>query len=132
MRVFESDRHYSNKVNFVDDNNVFVGFDYSQGCCEDFGWFLTRTKPVPDVEAADADKIEGEDFPGYNFDTSFNEGELYPNYDHNEGGSVTFRLTNGTEEMFLTLYNHHNGYYGHGWEMKNGGEDGTKIQDGCL
>ena len=131
MRVFETNERYAEKVNFIDDNNVFVGFDYNGKCCESFGYFLTRTKPIPDVETADADKIEGEDFPGYNFDTAFNEGELYPNHD-DCGGSVTFRLANGSDEMFLTLYNHHNGYYGHGWGMRIGGETGTMVVTGDL
>lgn len=131
MRVFETNESYAEKVNFVDDNNVFVGFDMAQSCCESFGYFLTRSKPVPDVETAEADKIEGTEFPGYNFDTTFNEGELYP--DHDGGGSVTFRLTNEAgEEMFLTIYNHHNGYYGHGWDMRADGETGPAIATGGL
>lgn len=131
MRVFETNESYAEKVIFVDDKNTFVSFDISQSCCESFGYFLTRTKPVPDVETAEADKIEGVDFPGYNFDTSFNEGELYP--DHDGGGSATFRLTNeAAEEMFLTLYYHQNGYYGHGWDMRNGGEAGAMIATGEL
>ena len=28
MKIFERD----GKINFVDDNNVFVGFDYSRSC----------------------------------------------------------------------------------------------------
>lgn len=130
MKIFTPTSGGNSKTNFVDENNVFVGFDTSQSCCEDAGYFFTKTKPVPDVEIIDADKIDGDDFPGYNFDTSFNEGELYP--DHDGGGSVTFRLIDGESEMFLTLYNHHNGYYEHGWEMKSGGENGKELSAGYM
>lgn len=131
MRIFESNGNWGKKINFVDDNNCFVGFGYSSCYCESFGYLLTRTKPVPDVETEKCDILEGTDFPGFNFDTDFNEGELYP--DHAGGGSVTFRLTNdAAEELFLTLYNHHNGYYGHGWEMKKDGENGEAISTGCI
>ena len=131
MRVFEKGSGWNDRVNFVDDKNVFVGFNTSQCCCESFGWFLTRNKPVADVETPDSEKLEGNDFPGFNFDTTFNEGELYP--DHDGGGSVTFRLANDSgEEIFLTLYNHHNGYYGHGWEMRDGGESGKIIEEGGI
>ena len=127
MRVFEN----AGRVNFVDDKNVFVGFDMSQDCCESFGWFITRSKPVADVEPPASEELEGNDFPGFNFDTTFNEGELYP--DHDGGGSVTFRLSNDSgEEIFLTLYNHHNGYYGHGWDMRAEGESGKVIGMGCI
>lgn len=127
MRIFEP-KKWNGKINFIDDNNVFVGFDYNGQCCESFGYFLTQTKPIPTVKVVE---IEGADFPGYNFDTSFKEDGLFP--DRDSGGSVTFRLANEAgEEMFLTLYNHHNGYYGHGWDMRSGGEDGAKISTGDL
>lgn len=131
MKIFENGECWGAKINFVDDKNCFIGFDYSQSCCESFGYFLTRSMPVPDVDTAESDKLEGTDFPGYNFDTSFNKCELYP--DGDGGGSVTFRLANDSaEEMFLTLYNHHNGYYGHGWDMRIGGEAGEIIQSGGM
>jgi hypothetical protein len=34
--IFEADY----KINFVDKNNVFVGFDYSSNCCERFGYYI--------------------------------------------------------------------------------------------
>lgn len=130
MKVFETSESWAEKVNFVDDNNAFVGFDMEWSCCERFGHFLTRTKPVAGVKPAEGEILEGIDFPGYNFDTTFIEYGLYPCDDC--GGSVTFRLTNGSAEMFLTLYNHHNGYYRHGWEIKYDGKEGTEIDSGTL
>lgn len=47
MRVFESEnvRAWEGKVNFVDHNNVVLGFDNSQYCCECFGWFFSWELP---------------------------------------------------------------------------------------
>ena len=46
MKIFERD----GKINFIDKNNVLVGFDYSRSCCEDFGWFVAETEKEVDVE----------------------------------------------------------------------------------
>ncbi len=45
------------------------------------------------------------------------------------GGMIIFRLVNGCEEKFLHLYNVHNGYYSHGFEVKVGGKT---TRDGSL
>lgn len=120
MRTFSSDR----KINFVDDANVLVGFDNESCCCESFGHFLSRTMPTKTTDGDD--KIDAE---GYNFDTAFfMEPEPADEY-FDCGGMAVFRLTKGSEEIFLTLYNSHNGYYSHGFEMNVGG---TKIHDGSL
>jgi hypothetical protein len=115
MKIFETDY----KVNFVDDANVLVGFDNDQKCYERFGYFLSRNIP----SEIEADEIDPE---GFNFDTAFFRqiGPDETSFCDDCGGLVTFRLTKGTEEIFLTLYNSHNGYYSHGFEMTVGG---TKI-----
>ncbi len=119
MRIFES----NGKINFVDDNNVFVGFDNTQDCCESFGYVLSESIPLNRDSV-----IEGTDFPGFNFDTSFFEDKL-PGFYTEEGGVALFKLIKGDETMFLTLYNVHNGYYGHGFEMCVNNE---KLRYGCL
>lgn len=120
MKTFE--RNY--KINFVDDNNVLVGFDNDQSCCENFGHFLSRKIPTSIDEGG-----EDLDAEGFNFDTSFFQqkplDEEYPD----EGGMVIFRLTKADEEIFLTLYNSHNGFYSHGFDME---VCGVKIHDSAL
>ena len=110
MKIFERD----GKVNFVDDNNVFVGFDYYQTCCENFGWCLTREFP---------EKLQGGesgiDPAGFQFDTDYFEIEREGDY----GGAAIFRLTKDKEEIFLMLWNDHNGFYAHGFEMKSGDKE---------
>jgi len=119
MKIFEKD----GKVNFVDDNNVLVGFDYLQDCCESFGWSLNRTFPTQCAEGANG--IEPD---GFQFDRQYCKTEV-PGVDVEDGGAVVFRLTKGEDEIFLMLWNSHNGYYGHGFDMTCGDE---RLYDGCL
>lgn len=115
MKIFEK----NGKVNFVDENNVFVGFDYQQCCCEDFGWSISNAEGVI---YADDNGHDLRDFPDYYFDTDyFLEGDDPSDYD--SGGWVKFRLVEEDgEDLFLMLYNIHNGYYSHGFGMEVGGE----------
>jgi hypothetical protein len=94
------------KTNFVDKNNVVVGFDDEQQCCENFGWFFA-TKPNYNHCADIPDKYDVEP---YVFDTSFDAEGI-------------FRLTaDNLPDIYLILYNHHNGYYSHGFHMLKDGE----------
>lgn len=124
MKIFNRD----GKVNFVDENNVLVGFDYRSCCCEQFGyffsaWFPTRLEDTPDP----TDDVLNE----YVFDTSFcQEPTIKSAVEYGDDpAAVVFRLTNGSKELFLTLHNTHNGYYSHGFEMEVGG---TTIHSGSL
>lgn len=122
MRVFTSDNNY--KVNFVDENNVLLGFTNEDDCCAHGGWFLSDK-----IEDWEADKFkEGEmDFPGWNFDKSYRRDVELP---HGcEGGAVRFRLVSGDNEKFLTLYNHQNGYYSRGFDFS---VDGVVIYKGAV
>lgn len=122
MKVFEQ----GSKVNFVDDNNVFVGYDIMQDCCEDAGYLFSPMKPSgQSVYTADLDARPPNGLASYSFDTDFMKRGLVSEVD--EGDSVTFRLTSSQKapmfpEIFLTLYNQHNGYYGHGFQFGVGEE----------
>lgn len=118
MKIFQK----NGKINFVDDNNVFVGFDYQSSCCENFGWMITQAKPKKE-EDQKHEKNEG--CEGFNFDTKFMEASG----DSDGGGQISFRLIGGKGERFLTLWNHHNGYYSHGFEMAVGNKT---IHEGNL
>lgn len=125
MKIFtEAVGSFSDKVNFVDKNNVVLGFDYSQCCCESFGYFFHKTLDKYDVSQ--------DDWVGLNlycFDPEFfQENVVYPCSDG--GGSATFRLVTARgAQLFLTLYNHHNGYYGHGFKFAT---PVKVLQDGGL
>lgn len=117
MRVFYTNDSYYSKVNFVDENNVLVGYSNEDDCCAHGGWFISDNK---DAWLQDTFKEEAMDLPGWNFDKNFVDQKLEGKYP--EGGAIQFRLTNGDKEKFLTLYNFHNGYYARGFEVSVGGQ----------
>lgn len=107
-RSFERDGKY----NFVDSNNVLVGFDAVEQCCETFGWVVSDA-PVYDRITTETRGCRPDALDGYAFDPDWFRADLY-----GEGGSVMFRLFSRTgPDKFLVLYNHHNGYYSHGFSM---------------
>lgn len=127
MRVFEQ----HGRVNFVDEFNVFVGFDMQPGCCESFGYYFedavsTGAERVNEQEDCDADGTP-KDIESWSFDPKFFRQTDSAGYD--EGGVAVFRLVSGEREKFLHLFNSHNGYYGHGFEFKVGD---TVKQEGTL
>jgi len=123
MKVFTGENSaWAQKVNFVDDSNVSVGYDMSEQCCEHASWFISKTKdiehpPSENCEQADENIIEPYSFDVSSFETVEEARWL------DEGGMVRFRLIAlGLPDLFLHLFNSHNGYYSHGFEMKNGDE----------
>lgn len=113
MKYFEKD----SKHNFVDENNVFVGYDSYQSCCESADWSLFESVPEPDVNYYITTK---KDLPGYVFDINFFEEVVLDGLD--SGRAVLFRLTKaGEKDMYLCLWNCHNGYYSHGLEVTHNG-----------
>jgi len=139
MRIFETD----GKTNFCDTNDVLVGFDSWQSCCEDFGHVFTLAAPTEYRELPK--EVEVPNLEDLVFDPEF-----FNDFDNGESGWAVFRLflpqrqesdrvmrekervlkANGTiTEVFLLLYNHHNGYYSHGFTMEN---KGTMLREGSL
>jgi hypothetical protein len=126
MKVFDSPDTWGSKVNFVDENNVMLGYDMAQDCCEHFGWFVSDKLygEYPDYEKPGYAEIignhgEGLKWSAYRFDPSFHiqigAGEA--------GGMATFKIVSKFKKykpMFLYLFNLHNGYYAHGFEFCNG------------
>ena len=150
MRIFES----GYKINFADTNDVFVGFDNSQGCCESFGHFFLSSIPDNPLTSKDysSDNYENEIHPPVNLEELVFDKEFYQNqHGYDGGGFAIFRLVTPAlrvqndvtmrerarqrkadgylDEAFLVLYNHHNGCYGHGFEVKH---DGVIIRQGGL
>lgn len=114
MKIFDRDGKY----NFVDTNNVFVGYDSYQCCCEDFGYVLCFK--LPD-NLYNAEKLPDSAAEGYVFD---------PDYFESRDDYVVFRLVQDNHpEIFLILYNFHNGYYSHGFTMS---VDSVVKQEGMI
>jgi hypothetical protein len=124
---------HSLRVNFVDENNLVVGFDFTSSCCEDFGWLIS-TNLAPPAECvvglddtAPVDHVNKE-LEGWMFDPKFFL-ELKEDKKISEENYVVFRMINKNQERYLHLYNKHNGYYSHGFEFMAG--DKT-IEQGWL
>ena len=107
----------SGKINFIDKNDCFVGFDYMQDCCEEFGWYSST-----EIQAEDIDNDDPNDIDGFCFDTEFQPVTVEDAGD-DEGGTVAFRMINDSGDVkYLHLFNSHNGYYSHGWDSSFAGE----------
>ena len=125
MKIVECKKgNYNVSLNFVDDNGVFLGYDYAQCCCEDFGYItIKKYETVSENFAYDIEKLDEDlDLEGYSFDKEFLEldglGELQ---------YATFRcVKENSYDIYLVLYNCHNGYYSHGFEFKDGKELNVK------
>lgn len=123
MKIFERD----GKINFVDVNNVFVGFDNRQDCCETFGYFFSYHEEIEIGETITLPGIEDYVFDP-NYFVQVSKVDVRDSLD--EGDMVRFKLTApGKPDVFLQLYNVHNGYYGHGFESTIGG---LKWESGVL
>lgn len=102
------------KVNFIDKNDLFVGYDTNQGCCEHAGWFVSnqQEKFTYDIEEG----IRGYNLEDYHFKPvtveRVEDTDKYPSLD--EGDMVIFTLINDAGDiLYLHIFNSHNGYYGH-------------------
>ena len=134
MRVFEGTPKdtWGEKVNFIDDNNVFVGYDMGQCCCEHAEWFIAESvlTKMPTLRC-NKDEVEG-----YNFDIEYFQESKVLDYEDmdgfapDSGGVAIFKLVkDASPDLYLHLFNCHNGYYGHGFTMKIGDE---VKREGCL
>jgi hypothetical protein len=128
MKIFEGkDSSWGEKINFVDNNDVFVGYDMGQCCCEGADWFIADTI-TPYSYDSDDDSKEVPDVEAYVFDKDF--FQEVESGDLDDGGMVAFKLiAENKPNLYLHLFNCHNGYYGHGFEVKHGGET---VLNGCL
>lgn len=130
MKIFDQVEPWYNKVNFVDENNVVLGYDLSQDCCEHADWYISESeKSSYSYESKHEQILEENDLSEYIFDVDF---EPFYDYDNNcldEGSDIAFRITNGKKELFIHIFNAHNGYYGHGFEFM---VKDKKILDGYI
>jgi hypothetical protein len=140
MKIIETDRNtYFDKINFVDENNVFVGYDLATDCCERADWFMSTTEDTKPIGEND-NRIPVDYYDEYVFDKEYfvevvpaqegNDDDKYSCLD--EGGMVRFKLVSKVPDqppLFLHIYNSHNGYYSHGFQF---GVGDTIIKGGSL
>jgi len=134
MRYFcSANSFWATKVNFVDDNNALVGYDFAGNCCEDFGWYIHdkvgQTNGEDPIFRDDMDENAiNQSLKEWTFDTAFFDRLSYEKA-YNDENIAVFRLVNGDNELFLHLYNSHNGYYSHGFEFS---QDDKVLHVGSL
>ena len=124
---------WGHSINFVDENNVLVGFEAYQSCCESWGWRIEDDKGEPIEEPLGGGRLRMEtDLSDYRFvaDRMPELREQTPVIEDDCGGELYFRLVaDKKRDRYLVLYNYHSGYYAHGFTFK----DGDKIlEEGAL
>jgi hypothetical protein len=126
MKILMCKKGYTESINFVDDRNVLVGFDFEQSCCERFGFAITDDIPKGMPKGIDGYDEDLEKYIGklnvalknYSFNTSFIFQNDEEEIEYDVLNTVVFKLESNNDEVkYLTLYNNHNGYYSHGFSM---------------
>ncbi len=135
MHIFDR----NGKINFIDNNNVIVGFDFKGQCCERFEWaFVVEYSQDIEPHSMVDESKSILDFERYVFDTE-NKGIEFTSGKFEDGGAVVFELylpvwvkgkgyVKSETKAFLILVNAHNGYYSHGFTMHHS----NLFQDGAL
>lgn len=125
IKIFETGKDYDRKFNAVDDKNHFVGYSLHDDCCAGGGWTITPS--ILREEPKDIDDKVLYDLLAYDFDLDFFEvidgrsKDVYYN-------AVVFRMTaKDKPDLYLHLYNCHNGYYSKGFERSWG-----EIREGQI
>lgn len=129
MRIFnKGEGSYESVVNFVDENNVLVGYDTNQDCCEHAGWRIKESLTPYSYKDNTPENETSLDLSQYSFDIEFFES--LDGGDLDAGRMVIFKLiAPNLDDLFLHLFNAHNGYYSHGFVLES---DGTNIKDEYL
>lgn len=132
MKVFDQIKGFEDKVNFVDENNVVVGYNLYASCCERAGYFFSDKE---DESIRDGDYYLDDDDIHYKNVITEETLEKYvfdAEYCKYGDSVVIFKLISNLENynpVYLYLYNIHNGYYAHGFAMK---KDGIPIVDDTI
>lgn len=118
MKIFDSNNSvWDQKVNFVDINNVGVGYDTAGQCCEWADWFISESEESEPRQSTE-DFVD-EDLEPYVFDPEYFEDLQGGNFDG--GGMIRFKLVAESKpNLYLHIFNSHNGYYSHGFEVLKG------------
>ena len=132
MKIFDQKDPWDTKVNFVDENNVVLGYDMSSHCCENYGWFiadhvvLTFSAYKKLNETFDTD-----DYTDWEFDPHFFSEGCSDDGSCGVEGIAVFRIVHKdtNEFRYIHLYNLHNGYYSHGFSFT---KSDTEIKGGSL
>jgi len=110
-------------VNFIDVNGIFVGYELDQDCCEEFGWFFSDGIVTDTVFKYPKDHPLSNDggLEDFSFDKNYCQEYKHEDMSGDQRNIIIFRASNKDKEFkYLHLFNLHNGYYSHGFEVKHG------------
>jgi len=112
MRIFK----HKESVNFIDENDVFLGYSLDNSCCSHSAFELTWDKAgKKKINFSNFDEIN-EIIKGYEFDTKYMDKHF--DEKDNSYGFAVFRMTRkGASNIYVVLKNHHNGNYWNGFEL---------------
>jgi len=109
---------WPSKINYVDKNNVILGFANSQDCCEDFGHGVYAKIPTSTQDP----ELDNVDLEPYSFAANAKPIDCLESGEC--GGGLAFKITaKNKKSLYVVIWNHHNGYYSHGFVWKN--EEGS-------
>lgn len=132
MRIFDREHPWPSKVNFIDANNLVLGYDLLEQCCEDSDWFIfDDIKEGIKITAgymseSERAKLKGNDIDltEYFFDVDFIE--KHGDADRCITEVAIFKIfaikrdsqrNMIRDEKYIFLMNDHNGYYSHGFSF---------------
>jgi len=131
-KIWNMTEPFTGKVNFVDSNNVVLGYDLEQDCCEHAEWTISQNRDGSNqVISGSSDNSFEHEIKDFVFDPEFYEREdNTENYE--DTNTAIFRLLKRAwkqdpEILYLRLSNTHNGYYSHGFIFR-----GNKIVSDSL
>ncbi len=127
FKIFES----IDRINFVDKNNVLVGYEYESQCCEIFGYFISEDyeDEVFDIENCIDNTITDKSIINAMKDRGFvfEDNNIYQN--KGKFHKVTYKVFNLTNKKQLVIYNIHGGWYLHGFNLY---ENKIKLDSGKI
>lgn len=120
MKVFTEEDSFDKKVNYVDENDRFVGYDLYRNCCESFGHAVTTDKEIGEFpDDVPCNVAKDVDLAPYRF-VDEPPDKVKSEDEYTRGGSVFFRIeAPDLPDLYVALWNYHNGYYSHGFESWN-------------
>ena len=102
-------------INFIDENDIFLGMDLEESCCEYFGFYISEDPELSIENAGDQDLVDQEvDLDGYFFDVlTPTEDELCTKIDDaDEGDHISVRIIHVEKpDLYIHLFNDHEGPY---------------------
>jgi hypothetical protein len=129
MKIFTQNSYvWGDKINFADENNVSLGYNLGQDCCEYADWFIDDTPWQTRLPKNISNYQKTEGYDGWVFDTNF-QVLIESHKDLDEGGIAIFKITKDGAEKYIHIFNSHNGYYGHGFNFTIGE---TVLEKGIL